>query len=88
MFIIGLGTASPAQCYSQKQCWEIFSESGLCRRLEPRSRAIVKKVLNGNNGIATRRLALDHLEEAFDFPKKDPHGRAIPVVGRDGKEGA
>jgi Mn-dependent DtxR family transcriptional regulator len=28
------------------------------------------------------------LEEALDFPEKDPHGRAIPVVGRDGKEGA
>jgi manganese/zinc/iron transport system permease protein len=26
------------------------------------------------------------LEETLDFPEKDPHGRPIPVVGRDGKE--
>src|SRR6266850_2022265 len=75
MFITGLGTASPSQCYSQKQCWEIFSASELCRKLEPRSRAIVKKVLTGNNGILTRRLALDDLNEAFDLTPDTLHAR-------------
>jgi len=28
------------------------------------------------------------LEETLDFPEKDPHGRPIPAVGRDGKESA
>jgi len=75
MFITGLGTAAPSQCYSQKQCWEIFSQSRLSQRLKPRSRAIVKKVLTGNNGIATRRLALDDLREAFDLSPDALHSR-------------
>jgi alkylresorcinol/alkylpyrone synthase len=77
MFITGLGTAAPSQCYSQKQCWEIFSNSALCRRLEPRSRAIVKKVLTGNNGIETRRLALGHLSQAFDLTPDALHARFV-----------
>src|SRR5712671_7791506 len=77
MFITGLGTAAPANCYSQKQCWEIFSKSDLCQRLEPRSRAIVKKVLTGDNGIATRRLALDNLQEAFELTPDALHARFL-----------
>lgn len=75
MFITGLGTAAPPRSYSQKECWEIFSRSKLCGQLEPRSRAIVKKVLTGNNGIATRRLALDNIEEAFELSPDALHAR-------------
>src|SRR2546423_13937336 len=75
MFITGLGTAAPSHSYSQRECWEIFSRSGLCERLEPRSRAIVKKVLTGNNGIVTRRLALDRLEDAFEVSADALHRR-------------
>ena len=35
--------------------------------LEPRSRTILEKVLCGDNGIATRHLALDPLTEVFDL---------------------
>ena len=77
MFIIGLGTAAPSQCYSQKGCWEVFSKSELCQRLEPRSRAIVKKVLTGNNGIETRRLALDSIEESFEVSPDILHARFL-----------
>src|SRR3954463_9414251 len=45
MFIVGLGTAAPARRYAQKECWEVFSNSDLSRQLDPRSRAIVRKVL-------------------------------------------
>ncbi len=35
-------------------------------RLSPRSRAILRKVLRGSNGIETRHLALDSLHEVFE----------------------
>ncbi len=75
MFITGLGTASPPQCYSQEECWEVFRHSPLSQQLTPRSCAIIKKVLTGNNGILTRHLSLDQLEQAFDLKPDDLHAR-------------
>lgn len=77
MFITGLGTAAPASCFSQKECWEVFSKSPICEQLEPRSRAIVRKVLTSDNGIATRRLALDRIEEAFELSPDLLHARFL-----------
>src|SRR5579872_6026502 len=67
MFIIGLGTAAPSHRYTQLECWQALEQSKYLGRLKTRSQAILKKVLTGNNGISTRYLALDPLEEAFDF---------------------
>jgi len=67
MFIAGLGTAVPLQCYAQRECWEALLESARFHQLRPRTRAILKKVLNGSNGIATRHLALDNLGQAFEL---------------------
>jgi alkylresorcinol/alkylpyrone synthase len=75
MFITGLGTAAPARRYTQKECWEVFSNSELSRQLDARSRAIVRKVLTGNNGIVSRHLVLDRLEEAFDLSPDALHAR-------------
>src|SRR5690348_9182197 len=75
MFITGLGTASPARRYSQKECWDIFQDSELSRQLDARSQAIVRKVLTGNNGIASRHLSLDKLTEAFDLTPDVLHAR-------------
>lgn len=75
MFITGLGTASPSRCYTQEECWEVFRHSPLSQQLTVRSRAIVKKVLTGNNGIVSRHLSLDHLEEAFELTPDDLHRR-------------
>jgi predicted naringenin-chalcone synthase len=77
MFVIGIGTASPERSYAQKDCWRAFEKSDLAKRLEPRSRAIVKKVLTGNNGIATRRLALEKLSDAFDPTPDRLHQRFL-----------
>src|SRR4051794_21512867 len=67
MHLIGLGTAVPEKRYSQRECWEAACDSGLLEKLQPRSRAILKKVLTGNNGIATRHLVLDDLKDAFEI---------------------
>jgi alkylresorcinol/alkylpyrone synthase len=77
MFIIGLGTAAPTQRYAQKECWDVFAQSPLSNLLESRSRAIIKKVLNGNNGIATRHLALDNLNQAFELTPDALHARFL-----------
>ena len=66
MFFIGIGTAVPALRYEQRECWEALKTSETCRRLKPRSHAILKKVLIGDNGITSRHLALNPLTEAFD----------------------
>ena len=66
MFIIGLGTAVPAQRYSQRNSWEAVRHLPQIAQLKPRSQAILKKVLCGDNGIEGRHLALDPFLEIFD----------------------
>jgi predicted naringenin-chalcone synthase len=67
MFITGLGAAVPAQRYSQRECWEALLQSDRFHQLRPRSRAVLKKVLNGSSGVATRHLALENLGQAFEL---------------------
>ncbi|MDR3457702.1 MAG: 3-oxoacyl-[acyl-carrier-protein] synthase III C-terminal domain-containing protein [Verrucomicrobiae bacterium] len=66
MFIIGLGTAVPPQRHAQRDGWDAVQRWPKFSRLQPRSRAILKKVLCGDNGIDARHLALDSLAEVFD----------------------
>src|SRR4051794_36240549 len=75
MFIIGLGTAAPEQRYTQAQCWDALQNSNRFQELTPRSRAILRKVLTGSNGIATRHLSLDSLADAFDLTPDALHAR-------------
>lgn len=75
MFITGLGTANPATRYTQAQCWDALQSSKHFAELTPRSRAILKKVLSNQNGIATRHLALDPLTEAFNTTPDALHER-------------
>lgn len=67
MFIIGLGTAAPPQRYAQRECWDALQRAQPCAQLTSRSRSLLKKVLCGDNGIATRHLALDSLTEVFQL---------------------
>ena len=53
--------------YAQGAGWEALLQSTLFHQLQPRSRAILKKVLNGSSGIATRHLALENLGQAFEL---------------------
>ncbi len=77
MFIAGLGSAAPAQRYTQNQCWDTLVGSSRFDRLAPRSRAILRKVLNGDNGIESRHLALANLNEAFDISPDVLHKRFV-----------
>src|SRR5688572_4954208 len=67
MFLSGLGTAAPSARWTQTECWDALVASEYLPTLSPRSQAILRKVLRGNNGICSRHLAFDHLGEAFAF---------------------
>lgn len=67
VYFIGLGTAVPANCYAQRECWDALQESTPFTKLRARSQAILRKVLCGDNGIVSRHLVLDSLTEAFDL---------------------
>jgi alkylresorcinol/alkylpyrone synthase len=75
MFITGLGTAAPPQAYKQTEGWAAVQFAPQFAQLAPRSRAILRKVLTGNNGIDTRHLALDSIQEVFETSPDALHAR-------------
>ncbi|HEX7470808.1 MAG TPA: 3-oxoacyl-[acyl-carrier-protein] synthase III C-terminal domain-containing protein [Verrucomicrobiae bacterium] len=75
MFIIGLGTAAPTKRYTQRECWEAFQVAAPFAKLKPRSQTILQKVLNGDNGITARHVALEVFAEAFDLTPDALHAR-------------
>ncbi|HEX4342760.1 MAG TPA: type III polyketide synthase [Verrucomicrobiae bacterium] len=66
MFITGIGTAAPRKRLTQREGWESLQTEASFAKLTPRSRAILKKVLCGDNGIETRHFVLDEAAEAFE----------------------
>src|SRR3954465_6848682 len=66
MFIVGLGTSTPSQRFTQRECWDALRNSQRFAALKSRSHAILKKVLCGDNGIISRHLALEPLSEVFE----------------------
>jgi polyketide synthase Type III len=77
MFITGLGTAAPPQRYTQTECWEAIQASPQFPQLSSRSRAVLRKVLTGNNGIATRHFVLEKLEDGFVLTPDALHARFL-----------
>jgi alkylresorcinol/alkylpyrone synthase len=75
MFITGLGVAAQPQRYTQREGWDAVQKSTPFARLAPRSRALLQKVLCGDNGIATRHLALEPISEVFNLTPDVLHAR-------------
>jgi len=75
MFLIGLGTAVPPQRHAQRDGWAAVQQWPKFTQLQPRSRAILKKVLCSDNGIDARHLALESLAEVFDSTPDDLQAR-------------
>jgi predicted naringenin-chalcone synthase len=65
MYFSGLGTATPTTRYSKAECLTAFQRSDWLGRLDARSHLIARTVLQRDNGIETRHLALDSLAESF-----------------------
>lgn len=77
MYIHGLGTAQPPHTYDKLQCWEAFQASEWFERLDRRSRAIAQTVLQRDNGIETRHLALVKLSDCFQIDPDTLHARFV-----------
>ena len=65
MYFSGLGTATPTTVYTKAECLAAFQASEWFGRLGARSHLIARTVLQRDNGIETRHLALDSLAESF-----------------------
>ena len=75
MHLTGIGTAVPPNRYTQAQCWSALQKAPQFSKLNPRSHAVLRKVLGGENGIATRHLAVAELAEAFALTPDALHAR-------------
>ena len=74
MYLAGLSTAVPERSFTQAECWQALERA---RRPEitPRTRAILQGILQHDNGIERRSLALDSLDESFELDPDTLHRR-------------
>src|SRR5919106_1357079 len=77
MFITALGTAVPPARYTQRQCWEALRAAPQYSRLAGPARALLERVLTGEQGVRSRHLALDRLADAFDLDPDVLHARFL-----------
>jgi alkylresorcinol/alkylpyrone synthase len=75
MFVTGLGTAVPLRRFTQPECLAALQHAPQFPQLNARSHALLKKALTGENGIASRNLAVESLEEAFVLTPDALHAR-------------
>jgi alkylresorcinol/alkylpyrone synthase len=65
MYFRGIGTATPPGRYTKAQCHDAFRQSEWFARLDARSHFIAGRVLQRDNGMEARHLALDALGDVF-----------------------
>ena len=65
MFFLGIGTATPSACYTKADCLNAFQNSDWFERLDARAHLVARTVLQRDNGIEARRLAVDSLADVF-----------------------
>jgi alkylresorcinol/alkylpyrone synthase len=88
MFVNGIGTATPAARYTKAQCWQAFQNSEWYGRLSARAHAVAKTVLQRDNGIEARRLALGSLDEVFQIDPDTLHSRFLVTAPELGTRAA
>src|SRR6476619_1127541 len=74
MFLAGLGPAVHERSFTQAECWQALQRANR-PEITPRTRAILQGILNHDNGIERRSLALDDLDEGFDLDPDTLHRR-------------
>jgi alkylresorcinol/alkylpyrone synthase len=77
MFITGIGTATPATRYAQTECLTAFERSDWFARLDARAHYVARSVLQRDNGIDSRHLAVDNLAEVFAIDADTLHQRFL-----------
>ncbi len=65
MFFLGIGTATPPSRYTKSECLDAFQNSEWFERLDARAHFVARTVLQRDNGIEARRLAVDSLADVF-----------------------
>lgn len=65
MYFRGIGTATPPRRYTKAQCYDAFRQSDWFAKLDARSHFIAGRVLQRDNGMEARHLALDSLDDVF-----------------------
>jgi alkylresorcinol/alkylpyrone synthase len=65
MFIRSIGTATPPARFTKAECLLAFHASDWYARLDQRAHVIARTVLQRDNGIEARRLAVETLPEVF-----------------------
>ena len=80
MFMNGIGTATPTARYTKADCWEAFQCSEWFARLDERAHAVTKTVLQRDNGIEARRLALSSLAEVFEIDPDTLRARGLGLA--------
>ena len=78
MYFRGIGTATPAARYTKADCLDAFQKSDWFARLDARAHFITRTVLQRDNGIEARRLAVESLDEVFQI---DPNTLARRFLG-------
>jgi predicted naringenin-chalcone synthase len=80
MYLNGIGTATPAARYTKEDCWKAFQCSEWFARLDERAHVVAKTILQGDNGIEARRLALSSLAEVFQIDADTLRARFIAAA--------
>ena len=75
MYLIGLGTAVPPRRFTQPECLAALQKAPQFPQLSARSHALLKRVLTGENGIASRHLSVESLKDAFVLTPDALHTR-------------
>ena len=91
MYITGVGTSTPPWKYSKSDCWEAFEHSEWFGLLEPRARMVAQMVLQRENGIEYRHIAVDSLAKIFSIDPNTLHERFLafaPALAENAARGA
>jgi alkylresorcinol/alkylpyrone synthase len=75
-FIRSIGTAVPEKSFTQRECWEALQRAKR-PELTPRTRAVLQGILNHDNGIERRSLALDRLDDCFNIDPDTLYSRFV-----------
>jgi len=67
MFFTGTGTATPAHRYTKAECLDALRNSDWFERLDARAHLVARTVLQRDNGIEARHLAVDSLADVFSI---------------------
>jgi predicted naringenin-chalcone synthase len=67
MYFRAVATSLPPSRYTKAECLAAFEASPWLARLDPRSHSLARTVLQRDNGIEARRLAVDALPDVFEI---------------------